>query len=95
MSMNKEAVAKVARLARLETTDEQNEKLAAELESILGWIEQLNAVDTDGVEPMTSAIPHKAYRRPDVVTDGEIADKVLSNAPEAVEGFFVVPKVVE
>ncbi len=95
MSMTKETVAKVARLARLKTTAEENEKLAGELESILGWIEQLNAVDTNGVEPMVSAIPHKAYHRPDEITDGDIVEKVLSNAPESAEGFYVVPKVVE
>lgn len=95
MSMNKEAVAKVARLARLKTTEEQNEKLAGEMESILKWIEQLNAVDTDGVEPMVSAIPHKPKRRVDEVTDGNKVDDILANAPESAEGFFVVPKVVE
>ena len=95
MSINKEAVAKVARLARLRTTPQENEKLAVELDSILGWIEQLKEVDTTGVEPMISAIPHKTKRRVDEVTDGEIATKVLANAPESSEGFFVVPKVVE
>ncbi len=95
MSMNKETVAKVSRLSRLKMTDAESEKIAGELETILGWIEQLNEVNVDGVKPMVSAVPHKPYRRPDEVTDGQIVDKVLANAPETAEDFFVVPKVVE
>ena len=69
--------------------------LAQELNTILGFIEQLNEVDVEGVEPMTSVTPMRLKRREDVVTDGNQQDKILSNAPDAREGFFAVPKVVE
>src|SRR5690606_40703904 len=71
------------------------EPLARELSNILGWIEQLNEVDTTGVEPMTSVVRMELARRPDVVTDGNCRDKILANAPEVAQGFFAVPKVVE
>ena len=69
--------------------------LAGEFNTILGFIEQLNEVDIAAVEPMTSVTPMRLKRRDDVVTDGGMQDKVLSNAPDAREGFFAVPKVVE
>ena len=71
------------------------EPLAAELSNILGWIEQLNELDTDGVAPMTSVVEVEAPLRKDEVTDGDCRDRVLANAPEAADGFFLVPKVVE
>ena len=71
------------------------EALAAELSGIMAWIEQLNEVDVEGVEPMTSAVAAKLPLRDDVVTEGDQADKVLANAPRRVDNFFVVPKVVE
>jgi aspartyl-tRNA(Asn)/glutamyl-tRNA(Gln) amidotransferase subunit C len=86
---------KVARLARIRVTDDQLPELARQLSSILSFMEQLNAVDVEGVEPMTSVIPMRLKRRDDAVTDGGQPDKVLLNAPEAREGFFAVPKVVE
>jgi len=75
--------------------DAELEPLAQEISGILDWIEQLQEVDVDGVEPMTSAVPMRLKRREDVVTDGQRRDDVLANAPEAREGFFAVPKVVE
>lgn len=95
MSITKETVAKVAKLARIKITDAEQEKFAGELTGIMNWIEQLSEVDTDGVEPLTSVVDVKLYQREDKITDGDYRDQILSNAPEAQEGFFVVPKVVE
>ncbi|MDB5477693.1 MAG: gatC [Alphaproteobacteria bacterium] len=93
--MDKQTVLKVAKLARLKIDDERAEVLAADLGGIFKWIEQLNEVDTNGVEPMTSVGGQKAFRRPDVVTDGNKQAEIMRNAPDSAEGFFVVPKVVE
>lgn len=93
--MDKQTVLKVARLARLKVDDARAEELASSLGGLFKWIEQLNEVKTDGVEPMTSVIAHAAYRRPDEVTDGNRQAEILANAPDSAEGFFVVPKVVE
>ena len=95
MSIDKETAAKVAKLARIRVDDEALPALAQEFNTILGFIEQLNEVDVDGIEPMTSVTPMRLKRRTDVVTDGDQQDKILSNAPDAREGFFAVPKVVE
>jgi aspartyl-tRNA(Asn)/glutamyl-tRNA(Gln) amidotransferase subunit C len=95
MSLDKATVAKIAHLARIKVPEADQEHLAGELSNILNFVEQLNEVDTAGVQPMTSVAPHKLRRRPDAVTDGGIRDAVLLNAPETAEGFFVVPKVVE
>ncbi|MBY8975133.1 Asp-tRNA(Asn)/Glu-tRNA(Gln) amidotransferase subunit GatC [Rhodobacteraceae bacterium NNCM2] len=95
MSIDIDTARKVARLARIATPEEDLPALAAELSGILGWIEQLSEVDVEGVEPMTSVTPMALKRRDDVVTAGDIRDKVLANAPDAREGFFAVPKVVE
>ncbi len=95
MSIDIDTARKVARLARIATPEEDLPALAAELSGILGWIEQLGEVDVEGVEPMTSVTPMALKRREDVVTAGEIRDDVLANAPDAREGFFAVPKVVE
>jgi aspartyl-tRNA(Asn)/glutamyl-tRNA(Gln) amidotransferase subunit C len=95
MSIDKETVGKIARLARIKVTEEDKEVLSGELTNILSMIEELNAVDTDGVEPMTSVVQVKPHVREDKVTDGNIADRILKNAPEETAGFFVVPKVVE
>ncbi len=95
MSIDKNTVRKVARLARIRTTDAETEVLAGEMNNILKMIEQLNAVKTDGVEPMTSVIEMQMPEREDKVTDGGIPEKILANAPEHTAGFFVVPKVVE
>ena len=95
MSVDRDTVAKIAKLARIRIEAEQMEPLAAELSNILGWIEQLNELDTEGVAPMTSVVEVEAPLRKDEVTDGDCRDDVLANAPEAAEGFFLVPKVVE
>ncbi|MEL6126068.1 MAG: Asp-tRNA(Asn)/Glu-tRNA(Gln) amidotransferase subunit GatC [Pseudomonadota bacterium] len=85
----------LAHLARIEIEEERLPALAQELSAVLNFMEQLGEVDVDGVEPMTSVTPMALKQREDVVTDGGIQDKVLANAPEAREGFFAVPKVVE
>ncbi|NVO23373.1 Asp-tRNA(Asn)/Glu-tRNA(Gln) amidotransferase subunit GatC [Donghicola sp. C2-DW-16] len=95
MSIDTGTAAKVAKLARIKVEDDQLPALAEEFNRILGFIEQLGEVDVEGVEPMTSVAPQRLKRREDVVTDGGYQDKVLSNAPDAREGFFAVPKVVE
>lgn len=95
MAIDAATVRKVARLARIAEPEDRIEPLARELSGILAWIEQLAEVDTDGVEPMTSAVAVTAPMREDVVTEGGDAARVLSNAPKTVGGFFVVPKVVE
>ena len=76
-------------------SDEELARLEPELNNILGWVEQLGEVDTDGVEPLTAVIEQKLRLRDDVVNDGNIRDDVLANAPEAQHGFFAVPKVIE
>ncbi len=95
MAIDTQTAARVAKLARIKVEDDQLPALAEEFSAILGFIEQLNEVDVDGVEPMTSVTPMRLYRRDDVVTDGDQPDAVLKNAPDAREGFFAVPKVVE
>ena len=95
MSIDTQTAAKVAKLARIKVEDDALPALANEFNTILGFIEQLNEVDVDGVEPMTSVTPMRLKRREDVVTDGDYQDKILKNEPDAREGFFAVPKVVE
>ena len=95
MSIDAATVRKVARLARIAEAEDRLEPLAKELSGILDWIEQLNEVDVDGVEPMTSAVKTPLPMREDVVTDGGDPAKVLANAPKTANNFFVVPKVVE
>ncbi len=95
MSIDENTAAKVAKLARIRVEPAALPALAAEFNTILGFIEQLNEVDVEGVEPMTSVTPMRLKRRADVVTDGDRQAQILSNAPDAREGFFAVPKVVE
>lgn len=95
MSIDIETAARVAKLARIKVENEDLPALAQSFNDILGFIEQLNEVDVDGVEPMVSVTPMRLKRRTDGVTDGNMQDKILSNAPDAREGFFAVPKVVE
>ena len=95
MSIDIETAAKVAKLARIRVEDDDLPALAEEFNAILGFIEQLNELDVSDVEPMTSVTPMALPRREDVVTDGGQQGKILSNAPDAREGFFAVPKVVE
>lgn len=95
MSVDTATVKKVASLARIAITDADAERLAPELNNILGWIEQLGEVDTASVEPMTAVIPNTLRLRDDVVNDGDMRDAVLANAPAGEHGFFTVPKVIE
>ncbi|MEM9964733.1 MAG: Asp-tRNA(Asn)/Glu-tRNA(Gln) amidotransferase subunit GatC [Asticcacaulis sp.] len=95
MAIDVATVKKVASLSRLREADERLESLAGELNGILGWIEQLNEVDVSDAQPMTSAVEVAAPLRDDVVSDGNKVADVVSNAPKTVDGFFVVPKVVE
>ncbi len=95
MSIDRETARRVAKLARIAVEEEALDALADEFNAILGFVEQLNEVDVEGVEPMTSVTPMRLKRREDVVTDGNQQDKILANAPDAREGFFAVPKVVE
>ena len=95
MSVTRDDVRKVARLSRIAVPEERLDELAGELNGILAWIEQLNEVDVEGVDPMTSVVETKLPMRDDVVTDGNIQDQVLANAPRTDHGFFVVPKSVE
>ena len=95
MSINLEDARKAARLARIRVSDEELPKIAGELSAILVFMESLNEVEVDGVEPMTAVTPTKLKRRPDSVSGASSRDRVMSNAPDAREGFFAVPKVVE
>ena len=95
MSLDKATVKTIANLARLEVRDDELDHLATELSNILTFVEQLAEVNTDGVAPMASVAHIELTLRDDVVSDGDCRDKVLANAPEQQDGFFLVPKVVE
>jgi aspartyl-tRNA(Asn)/glutamyl-tRNA(Gln) amidotransferase subunit C len=95
MALDASTVKNIAHLARIKVAEDQFEALAGELSNILGWVEQLAEVDTEGVAPMTSVVELTMPSRGDEVTDGDCRDQVLANAPEPVDGFFAVPKVVE
>lgn len=95
MAIDKDTVRKVAFLSRLKIEDDKIEATEQEFNKILNWIEQLNEVDTDQVEPLVSVNEGNIACRADEVTDGEQAEAVLANAPQAEYGYFVVPKVVE
>jgi len=95
LAIDETTVRRVARLARIALPEARVAPMAAELNGILAWIEQLNEVDVEGVQPMTSAVAVKLPMREDVVTEGGDPKKVLANAPKSEDGFFVVPKVVE
>jgi aspartyl-tRNA(Asn)/glutamyl-tRNA(Gln) amidotransferase subunit C len=95
MSVDTATVKRVARLARIAVTDEEAERLRGDLNAILGFVEQLNEVDVDGIEPMTSVQPMPMKKRQDVVTEGGRAEDIVANAPAREGAFFVVPTVVE
>ena len=95
MAVDKATVAKIAKLACIRVPEENLDGLADEMNNILGWIEQLSELDTDGVEPMTSVVAMTLPQRDDTVTDGDRAADIVRNAPEMVSGYFVVPKVIE
>lgn len=95
MSVDKQTVRRIAKLARIALPEERVEPMMAELNGILGWMEQLQEVNVEGVEPMTSVVAQKLKMREDVVTAGGDAAAILANAPQTEDNFFVVPKVVE
>ncbi len=95
MSIDLQTVKKIASLSRISVTDAEAQAMVPELNNILGWVEQLGEVDVTGIEPMTAVIPNTQRLRVDAVTDGNVRDKVLANAPQAEHGFFAVPKVIE
>ena len=95
MSVDSQTVKRVAHLARIKVSDEEAEALKGELNTILGFVEQLNEVDVTGVEPMTSVMPMAMKKRADQVTDGGKADDIVANAPATEDHYFQVPKVVE
>jgi aspartyl-tRNA(Asn)/glutamyl-tRNA(Gln) amidotransferase subunit C len=95
MQVDEATVRRIARLARISITDAEAKALEKELSGILDWVQQLDGVDTSGVEPMTRVIPMTLKKRADVVTDGGIADDIVGNAPAREDHFFAVPKVVE
>lgn len=95
MSVDTDTVKRVAKLSRIAITDERAESMKSELNTILGFVEQLNEVDVSGVEPMTSVVDMAMRKREDVVSDGNIPEKVTANAPASEDHFFMVPKVVE
>jgi aspartyl-tRNA(Asn)/glutamyl-tRNA(Gln) amidotransferase subunit C len=95
MEVDEATVRRIARLARIKVTDAEAKALEKELSGILDWIKQLDEVDTGDVPPMTRVVAMTLKKREDVVTDGEIPDQIVANAPAAQEHFFVVPKVVE
>jgi aspartyl-tRNA(Asn)/glutamyl-tRNA(Gln) amidotransferase subunit C len=95
MSVDKDTVRRVARLARIALPEERLGPMAKELNAILAWVAQLNEVDTSSVEPMTSVIHMSLKMREDVVTDGKAASDVVLNAPSGEDNYFAVPKVVE
>jgi len=95
MTVDDTTVRRIARLARIKIEDGDVAGLRSELSGILDWVEQLNEVDTGGVEPMTRVADHKLKKRKDEVKDGEIADIIVKNAPVTDDNYFVVPKVIE
>ena len=95
MSLDKANVSHIAKLARIKLADDRQDVLADELNSILGWVEQLSAVDTGDTPPLANVTGHDLPEREDVVNDGDIAARVLANAPDPIDAFFAVPKVIE
>lgn len=95
MTIDAATVKRIGRLARIRVEENEVEKYQGELNGILGFVEQLNEVNVDGVEAMTSVIPMQLRRRDDVISDGGYPDKIVSNAPLSEDNFFMVPKVVE
>ena len=95
MSVDADTVRRIAHLARIEVSDAEVPHLQGELNAMLAFVEQLLEVDIEGVEPMTSVMPMEMKKRQDVVDDGDIADDIFKNAPDAMNHFFLVPKVVE
>jgi len=95
MSVDDDTVRRIAALARIALAEEQVAPMAKELSGILSWVEQLKEIDVEGVPPMTSVVEQRLRMRDDIVTEGNAADALMKNAPEAEDHFFVVPKVLE
>ena len=95
MRVDETTVLRIARLARIKISKDEAKSLEKELTGILNWVEQLNSVDTASVDPMTRVVPIELKKRTDVISDGDIADDVVKNAPLVEDHYFVVPKVVE
>jgi aspartyl-tRNA(Asn)/glutamyl-tRNA(Gln) amidotransferase subunit C len=95
MSVEADTVRRIAHLARIAVAEEEIEHLRGELNAMLAFVEQLSEVDVTGVEPMTSVTPMAMRKREDIVSDGEIAEDIVRNAPATDDNFFLVPKVVE
>ena len=95
MSIDAETIRRVARLARIAVREDEVAHLQGEVNAVLAFVEQLNEVNVEGIEPMTSVTPMEMKKRADVVTDGNIVDDILANAPATENHFFLVPKVVE
>ncbi len=95
MQVDEATVRRIARLARIKITEAEAKSLKTELSGILNWVEQLDEVDTSSVEPLTRIVPIELRQREDKVTDGEIADEIVKNAPMIEDHYFVVPKVIE
>ena len=95
MSVDLTTVKRVAKLARIAVSEEQAEKMVGELNNIIGFVEQLNEVNVDGIEPMTSVVSMTMRKRKDEVTDGNKADDIVANAPATEDHYFMVPKVIE
>ena len=95
MSLNAATIKRIAKLARIRVADEAVDQLAHELGAIIAWVELLDEVDVEGVEPMTGPVAAHLRMRDDVVTDGDRRDRILGNATDSTRGFFTVPKVVE
>ena len=95
MSVDKETVQRIAKLARIALDETQTAAMEQELNALLSWVEQLQDVDVEGIAPMTSVVDQRLKMRDDVVTDGGYAEDLMKNAPQSEGHFFVVPKVVE
>lgn len=95
MSVDAATVRKIASLARISVSDGDVAAMVPELNNIIGWVEELGAVDTSGIEPLAAVIPNRLRLRDDIVSDGGMRDAVLANAPQAEHGFYAVPKVIE
>ena len=95
MSLDKDTVRRIAFLARVRVPEDALEPLVGELDKIIGWVEQLSEVDTEGIEPMTSVVEITLPLRTDKVTDGNISGRVLANAPDRNGPFYAVPKVID
>ena len=95
MSVDRDTVRRIARLARLAVDEDQVAHMESELNALLAWVEQLQEVDIEGVPPMTSVVEQRLKMREDAVTDGGYPQDLMKNAPQAEDNFFVVPKVVE